>query len=82
MDGTGGTNPHWGALGITNIMLEFRSGGTGHLEGFVTTGTDEIPIADVELNITGTDRSVFTTANGYYFFEYLPIGPINISVQR
>ncbi|MCL2065056.1 MAG: carboxypeptidase regulatory-like domain-containing protein [Candidatus Cloacimonetes bacterium] len=75
---TGQTPAGW----IPNIRIFFDTSGMGHLSGTVTHATTGLPEAGVEIRLTGTNRRVFSDAQGQYFFNYVPEGNTNFTAIK
>ena len=65
-----------------NIAIKFVNDGIGHLSGVVTTGNPPAPLADVQINLNGTARTVYTNQDGEYSLRFINAGNIGITATK
>jgi len=54
---------------------------TGRIEGTVRSAQTRDPIANVQIEVVGTDFSVATNENGYYVVANVPAGTYTVRVR-
>ena len=64
-----------------NITLHFKTTGMGHLSGIVTAGVPALPVENATIRLEGTNRRVFTNANGEYLMPFIDTGNISVTAS-
>ncbi|MCL2063505.1 MAG: carboxypeptidase regulatory-like domain-containing protein [Candidatus Cloacimonetes bacterium] len=65
---------------VPNTLFIFNTAGLGHLSGTITS--DGNPVPDVQITLNGTNRTVYSNAEGQFLLQYIPQGSNNITATK